>query len=265
MQMRLQKFMARSGVASRRKSEDIIAEGRVTVNGEKVTEMGVKIDPTSDIVRVDGRKIAREDFRYVKLHKPVGVISSASDPRGRKTVVDFVNHLPQRLYPVGRLDYESRGLILLTNDGELTHILTHPSFEVPKTYQVKARGFLASESLTALESGLELEDGMTAPARVSEVEFGDRETSFKITLQEGRKRQVRRMCRAVGHEVIDLKRIKLGPIILGDLPEGNWCDLDESEQKQLIDLKQQKKEYADNSNSADKNDGENSENPEENI
>ncbi len=238
--MRLQKFMARAGVASRRKSEDIIAEGRVTVNGEKVTEMGFKIDPTRDVVRVDGREIAREDLRYVKLHKPEGVISSASDPRGRRTVVDFVSHLPQRLYPVGRLDYESRGLILLTNDGDLTHILTHPSFEVPKTYQVKAAGYLASESLTALETGLELDDGLTAPARVNEVEYGEEETNFKIILREGRKRQVRRMCRAVGHEVQDLKRIKLGPIYLGDLAPGDWCDLNEQEQEKLIELKQKK-------------------------
>lgn len=251
MQMRLQKFMARAGIASRRKSEDIIAEGRVTVNGKKVTEMGVKIDPTSDIIRVDGREIERENFRYIKLHKPVGVISSASDPRGRKTVVDYVSHLSQRLYPVGRLDYDSRGLILLTNDGELTHILTHPSFQVPKTYQVRTKGFLASENLQDLESGLELEDGMTAPARVTEVKYGDEETNFKMILKEGRKRQVRRMCRAVGHEVVDLKRIKLGPIKLGNLAPGEWCDLDEQEQKALIRLKKEKQHETKSENSDD--------------
>ncbi len=242
VKMRLQKFMAHSGVASRRKSEEIIAEGRVTVNGEKVTEMGVKIDPTSDTVRVDGRELEREKRRYIKLNKPTGVISSASDPRGRKTVVDYVDHLPQRLYPVGRLDYDSRGLILLTNDGRLTHIITHPTFEVPKTYEVEVSGILTSEALADLEDGIKLEDGMTAPTRLSEVGYSGENTRFKMTLHEGRKRQIRRMCAEVGYEVLDLKRIKAGPIELGDLAPGEWRDLNREEIENIEKLKEKMKE-----------------------
>jgi len=239
--VRLQKFMARAGVASRRRSEEIIAEGRVEVNGEIISEMGYKIDPTSDTVRVDGKELSREKFRYFKLNKPVGVVSTASDPEGRKTVVDYVSHIPQRLYPVGRLDYDSRGLILLTNDGELANILTHPSYEILKTYRVTVRGYLSSEALKSLEQGLELEDGPTAPASLSQVEFGDNQTSFLFTLHEGRNRQVRRMCSRAGYEVIDLKRIKLGPLKLANLPEGEIRELSNEEQQALQELKDHSK------------------------
>ncbi|SDL98470.1 ribosomal large subunit pseudouridine synthase B [Halarsenatibacter silvermanii] len=240
MKMRLQKFMARSGVASRRRSEEIIAAGRVEVNGETVTEMGVKIDPTTDTVRVDGEKLSREELKYIKLNKPTGVISSADDPRGRKTVVDYVDHLPQRLYPVGRLDYDSRGLILLTNDGDLTHILTHPSFTVTKVYRVEIAGILTSESLTRLETGIELEDGPTAPARLSQVKYKGGSTVFKLALHEGRNRQIRRMCKAVGHEVQDLVRLRIGPLALKDLAGGSWRELSAEEINELNNLKKEK-------------------------
>ncbi len=249
MKMRLQKFMAHAGVASRRKSEEIISRGRVTVNGERITEMGVKIDPARDTVRVDGEIIEREDLRYIKLNKPEGVISSARDPGGRKTVVDYVSHLSQRLYPVGRLDYDSRGLILLTNDGELTNILTHPSYRVTKVYSVKISGYLASEELKKMEKGVELEDGITAPAMISEVEYGQNATEFKITLREGRKRQIRRMCQAVDHDVTDLKRLKIGPLTLGSLEPGHWRELSEEEENSLLKLKRRKKDNGESDNS----------------
>jgi len=242
--VRLQKYMARAGIASRRSSEEIIAEGRVEVNGKVITEMGYKIDPAQDTVRVDGEELSREKFRYFKLNKPVGVVSTARDPEGRKTVVDYVRHIPQRLYPVGRLDYDSRGLILLTNDGELANILTHPSYEISKTYRVTIRGYLSSEALNRLETGLELEDGPTAPARLSRVEFSENQTSFLLTLHEGRNRQVRRMCSMTGYEVIDLKRIKIGPLQLQNLPEGEVRELTPEEQRALQDLKDQTKKQA---------------------
>ena len=236
-EVRLQKFMAHAGVASRRKSEEIIAAGRVKVNGETVTEMGFKIDPTEDYVEVDGNEIEREKKRYFKLHKPVGVISTASDPKGRKTVVEFVDDIKQRLYPVGRLDYNSSGLILLTNDGKLTHILTHPSFEIEKTYRVIADGRIAKDDIARLEAGVELDDGMTAPARVDQLNYQGERTKFLITIHEGRNRQVRRMCQAVGHEVTDLMRLRFGPIELDSLQPGERKELSSEEIARLKDLK----------------------------
>jgi len=229
--------MARAGIASRRQSEEIIAAGRVKVNGKIVQEMGTKIDPAIDQVEVDGEEIEREKLRYFKLHKPVGVISSASDPQGRKTVVDYVNHIPQRLYPVGRLDYNSRGLILLTNDGRLTNILTHPSFEITKTYQVLIAKILAAEDLKKLEQGVRLKDGLTAPARVSSVSFTEGNTTFMFTIREGRKRQIRRMVATLGYEVLDLKRIKMGPIRLKDLKPGKVQEITGVELEKLLSLK----------------------------
>ena len=236
-EVRLQKFMAHAGVASRRKSEDIISAGRVKVNGETVTEMGFKIDPTEDYVEVDGEEIEREKKRYFKLNKPVGVISTASDPKGRKTVVEFVDDIKQRLYPVGRLDYNSSGLLLLTNDGKLTHILTHPSFEIEKTYRVIADGRIDKSDIARLEAGVELEDGMTAPAKVEEMSYQGARTRFLIKIHEGRNRQVRRMCQAIGHEVTDLMRLKFGPIGLDNLQPGERKELSSEEIARLKDLK----------------------------
>ncbi len=218
--MRLQKFMATAGVASRRASEAVIVAGRVTVNGETVT------DPARDVgdgdeVRVDGRPIAaaeRERVVYA-VHKPAGVVSTASDPQGRATVVSLVR-VAARLYPVGRLDADSTGLILLTNDGELAHRLTHPSFEVPKTYRARLDGApITDAQIRALRTGVTLEDGRTAPARVRRI--GARtDNAIEITIHEGRNRQVRRMCEAVGHRVRTLSRVAFGPLELADLPVG---------------------------------------------
>jgi len=215
--MRLAKFLANSGVASRRASEEIIRSGRVTVAGETVTDPARDVDTSSDVA-LDGAAIgARPDELVVyAVNKPVGVVSTASDPQGRRTVVSLVESA-QRLYPVGRLDADTTGLILLTNDGDLAHRLTHPSFEVDKTYRVVVQGGpVREQALRALRAGVPLEDGMTAPARVTRV----KPDTLEITIHEGRKRQIKRMCQYVGHRVTQLQRVRFGPLLLGDLPLG---------------------------------------------
>lgn len=216
--MRLAKYLANAGIASRRAAEPIIAAGRVTVDGQTVTDPARDVDDTHP-VRVDGRPVApvRADERVVyALHKPAGVVSTAKDTHGRPTVVDLVPST-QRLYPVGRLDADSTGLILLTNDGDLAHRLTHPSFEVDKTYvAVLGGGPVRAAALQRLAAGVELEDGVTAPARVQRL----RPDTLALTIHEGRKRQVKRMCAAVGHPVHSLQRVQFGPLSLGDLRPG---------------------------------------------
>ncbi|MDE3131623.1 MAG: rRNA pseudouridine synthase [Acidobacteriota bacterium] len=215
--MRLAKFLANSGLASRRAAEQIIADGRVTVAGAVVTDPARDVDAAS-AVAVDGVAVGARPQELVvyAVHKPRGVVSTARDPQGRPTVVELVSS-PQRLYPVGRLDADTSGLILLTNDGELAHRLTHPSFEVDKTYRaVVAGGPVREQALRALRAGVPLEDGITAPARVTRV----KPDTLEITIHEGRKRQVRRMCRQVGHRVRELQRIRFGPLALGELPVG---------------------------------------------
>jgi 23S rRNA pseudouridine2605 synthase len=219
--MRLQKFMAAAGVASRRASEAVIAAGRVTVNGETVTDPARDVTDADD-VRVDGQPIRAvdSDARVVyAVHKPAGVVSTASDPQGRTTVVSLVR-VAARLYPVGRLDADTTGLILLTNDGELAHRLTHPSFEVPKTYRARLDGSpITDAKIRALRTGVTLEDGRTAPARVRRI--GDRaDNEIELTIHEGRNRQVRRMCEAVGHRVRTLSRVAFGSLELGGIPVG---------------------------------------------
>jgi len=218
--------MAGAGVASRRASEEIIRAGRVSVDGELVT------DPARDVgehntVTVDGNRIAEHSAELVvyALNKPAGVVSTASDTHGRPTVVELV-HSRARLYPVGRLDADTTGLILLTNDGELAYRLTHPSFEVDKTYRAVVRGAPVSErALRQLREGVPLEDGLTAPARVTRV----KPDTLEITIHEGRKRQVKRMCEHVGHRVIELQRVRFGPLRLGELGPGKYRRLSERE------------------------------------
>jgi 23S rRNA pseudouridine2605 synthase len=219
--MRLQKFMANAGVASRRASETVIAAGRVTVNDETVTDPARDVTE-ADEVRVDGRAIGAPDAHanvVYAVHKPAGVVSTASDPQGRTTVVSLVR-VAARLYPVGRLDADTTGLILLTNDGALAHRLTHPSFEVPKRYLARLDGSPITDSkIRVLRTGVVLEDGRTAPARVKRI--GQRaENTIELTIHEGRNRQVRRMCEAVGHRVRTLTRVGFGPLELGGLPVG---------------------------------------------
>jgi 23S rRNA pseudouridine2605 synthase len=228
--MRLAKFLATAGVASRRASEEIVRAGRVTVDGETVSDPARDVRP-DETVTVDGRPVSTVHERVVyALNKPAGVVSTARDPQGRPTVVTLVPQT-ERLYPVGRLDIDTTGLILLTNQGELAHRLTHPSFEVEKTYRVLVGGpAVENRALRQLRDGIELEDGRTAPARVRRVSAD----TLEITIHEGRKRQVKRMCEAVGHPVKRLERIRFGPLELGDLPRGRWRKLTDSELDALV-------------------------------
>jgi len=229
---RLQKVLAALGWGSRRVCEDLIADGRVTVNGE-VAVLGRRVDTLVDVIAVDGVPIgARPDLVYYLVNKPRGVISTAHDPQGRSTVVDMVPQSP-RVFPVGRLDSETEGLLLLTNDGDLTHFLTHPSKGVEKEYLVQLRGNprLAEGQLKKLREGVELDDGPTAPAKVSQRS----DMTLSITIHEGRNRQVRRMCEAVGHEVERLVRTRIGPINDSKLRPGAWRELSLAERKALIE------------------------------
>ena len=227
--MRLVKHLAHAGVASRRAAERLIAEGRVAVDGEVVRDPARDVTEDSDIV-VDGRPVGGAEARVVyAVHKPAGVVSTARDPQGRPTVVDLVSG-PERLYPVGRLDAKTTGLILLTNDGELANLLMHPRHEVPRTYRARvAGGIPAPSALRALREGVALDDGHTAPARVRPIP----PDVLELTIHEGRKRQVRRMCEAVGHRVLALERTRFGPLALGDLPPGEHRRLSPAEVERL--------------------------------
>jgi len=229
---RLQKVLAALGWGSRRLSEELIAEGRVTVNGD-IAELGRRVDTLTDVIAVDGVPIgARPDFVYYLLNKPRGVISTAHDPHGRPTVVDLVPQSP-RVFPVGRLDSETEGLLLLTNDGDLTHFLTHPSKGVEKEYLVLLEGSprLTESQLRRLRDGVELEDGKTAPAKVSQRS----DMTVSMTIHEGRNRQVRRMIEAVGHRVERLVRVRIGPLIDSKLKPGAWRELSLAERKALVE------------------------------
>jgi len=232
---RLQKVLAEAGIASRRKCEELITAGRVQVNDQVVTTLGVKVDPGQDAIKVDGRPIRKQSKVYVLFNKPKGVITSAEDPEGRKTVTDFFKHLKERIYPVGRLDYETEGLLILTNDGEFAHLLTHPKHHVPRTYLATVKGVPHGTLLDKLSQGIMLDDGMTAPA---EVEYQDvspekNEAVIKITIYEGRNRQVRRMFDAIRHPVIKLKRVQFGPIQLTGVPRGKSRPLTAQEVNEL--------------------------------
>lgn len=225
---RLQKVIARAGIASRRRAEELIASGRVRVNGQVVTELGVRVDPATDRVEVDGRPVVFPRLVYLMLHKPRGVVTTLRDPQGRATVLDLVPGVPERLFPVGRLDYDSEGLLVLTNDGELAHRLMHPSFEVVKVYRVCVAGKVTGAALKRLREGVMLDDGMTAPARVQVLSRREDGTWLEIGIHEGRNRQVRRMAKAVGLSVRRLIRIAYGPLRLGNLPPGKFRFLKES-------------------------------------
>ncbi len=233
---RLQKVMAQAGIASRRHAEQMILEGRVQVNGEKIVTLGTKVLP-KDKISVDGRVIKlRETFEYYLLHKPRGYITSAKDPQGRRTVMDLLQKVKQRVYPVGRLDYDTSGLLVLTNDGELAYRLMHPSYGVEKTYQVEVQGAVPLQDLHRLEKGIELEDGKTAPAQVRVITRRGQGSlqRLEITIHEGRNRQVRRMFEAVGFPVITLKRIRFGPLQLdSELSMGSYRTLTSKEIQQL--------------------------------
>lgn len=233
-QERLHKALARAGVASRRAAEQMIAEGRVRVNGQRVERPGVKIDPERDTVTVDGRPVrlvseAKQEKVYFLLYKPAGTLTTTADDRGRKTVMDLVAKGGARIYPVGRLDYDAEGALLLTNDGALAHQLTHPRFAVPKTYLAKVKGRPPEDKLDKLRRGIYLEDGPTRAAHVEVVEQAERNTWVEITVTEGRNRLVKRMFWRIKHPVIKLVRTQFGPLTLEGLRPGAFRPLTKKE------------------------------------
>lgn len=219
--VRLQKVLAAAGVGSRRHCEELIAEGRVEVDGETVRRYGARVDPDHQIIKVDGRRIpARQDLVYIALNKPAGVVTTMSDDRGRRTISDLVGGRAERLYHVGRLDYDTEGLMLLTNDGELAHRLTHPRYGVPKTYLADVEGSIPKDLVRRLLTGVELEDGVASADRFRVVERAGSRALVEVTLHEGRKHIVRRLLAATGHPVSRLVRTHVGPVALGNLRPG---------------------------------------------
>jgi 23S rRNA pseudouridine2605 synthase len=224
--VRLNAFLARAGVASRRRADTLIREGRVRVNGEP-GELNTVVGK-HDVVEVDGEQVERQPLAYVLLHKPAGVVTTASDPHGRRTVVDLVPGTP-RIVPVGRLDVDTTGALLLTNDGDLAHRLAHPRYGVPKVYEADVEGSPSPEDLGRLRDGIELDDGLTAPALVRVANRGTRSSRLELTLHEGRKHQVKRMCEAVGHPVRHLHRVRYAELDLDGLKPGEWRELTKDE------------------------------------
>lgn len=231
---RLQKIMAKAGVASRRQSEELILRGLVSVDGKVIREMGIKVDADVNVIEVMGKVISIEATRsYVVLNKPRGFLTTVTDPFGRPTVMKLIAGEEPNLFPVGRLDLNSEGLLLLTNDGDLAHRMTHPKYKLPKTYEVTVRGFPNTEAVWKLRKGVLIDSGLTQPAVVRIKEKRERNTVLEVTISEGKKRQVRRMCQAVGHPVINLKRGVIGPIRLEDLKPGESRPLSSQELSDL--------------------------------
>lgn len=223
MEERLHKILAGLGLASRRKAEELILEGRVTVNGQLAT-IGMKADPSRDHIKVNGKLVTgtARNFRkvYLMFNKPRGVVTTLSDPEGRPAVKDYLKGIKFRVFPVGRLDFDSEGLLLLTNDGDFTNAVLHPSKKIPKTYLVKVKGIIEDEKIEKLRRGVKLEDGVTTPARVRQGRNSENNSWVEITIYEGKKRQIRRMLEKVGHPVLKLKRISINGIKLGNLKPG---------------------------------------------
>jgi len=232
MEIRLQKWLSQAGVASRRKAEEMILAGDVAVNNVTVTELGAKADVTRDKVTVKGQPCELISTKvYIALHKPEGVVTTVSDPYNRRTVMDFIP-AGTPCFPVGRLDYDTGGLIILTNDGELAQRLTHPKHGVAKTYLATVKGIPNREALEAFRKGLMIEGQLTSPCEI-EILKKEPNAKLRIRLQEGRNRQVRKMCEAIGHAVISLKRVEVGPVKLGGLARGEWRYLNKLEKKAL--------------------------------
>ena len=233
-QVRLQKVIAGSGLTSRRKAETLIKEGRVTVNGKVVTVLGTCVDPTRDHVKVNGRHLKPQapDI-FLLLNKPAGYVSTMADPLKRPTIADLLGKGSIRIYPVGRLDYDTEGLLLLTNNGAIAQACLHPRYSVAKTYLAKIKGILTDQDITQLKHGLLLEDGPTAPAKARKVQKADVNSWIELTIHEGRKHQVKRMLEAIKHPVIRLKRIRFGPLTLGNLQPGHYRYLTDREANAL--------------------------------
>jgi 23S rRNA pseudouridine2605 synthase len=220
MEERLQKIIAKMGIASRRAAEELIIEGRVTVNG-KTAIIGMKADSSKDHIKVNGKLLTKPEPKiYLMMNKPVGVITTLAETEERPTIRDFIRKIKYRVFPVGRLDYDSEGLLLLTNDGDFAQSILHPSKKIPKTYHVKIKGILAEDAIEKLKSGIKLIDGLTAPAKVKKLRKSEENSWIEITIYEGRKRQIRRMIERVGHSVIKLKRVKINGIEIGGLEPG---------------------------------------------
>ncbi len=236
-------MIAGTGLSSRRKAETLIASGHVMVNGKVVTELGTKVDPERDHVKVDGRHLTgAQPFAYLMLNKPKNVMSTLDDPGGRTTVKDYLYGVSVRVFPVGRLDFDSEGLLLLTNNGELAQALLHPRYHVPKTYLIKVKRVLTDDEIAQLQQGVQLEDGTTSPAIVKKVKKAEQNSWLEITIREGRKHQVKRMLEAVGHPVIKLMRVRMGPLSLGDLNSGEFRFLTDCEANALRKLVEQRLE-----------------------
>lgn len=231
--IRLDKFLANNGYASRRGIKDLLKYQEVSVNGEKVREPGTRINGEKDVVKINGKTIKTAKFVYYLLNKPKGIISTSSDEFNRENVTDMVPNT-FRVYPVGRLDKDTHGLILLTNDGELTHKLTHPKYHVPKKYRLEIKGNVSDGKIEKLENGVILSDGITLPANVKKIKLTETSTILEMEIFEGRYRQIRRMCEAIFLPLLDLKRIQFGSIKIGELKEGKYRNLNENEIKSLI-------------------------------
>ena len=228
--MRLEKFLSESGIASRRDAKKYISAGRVSVNGEKVLIPGTHIDPQRVEITFDGEPIRGKPKQiYLMLNKPAGYITTVRDERGRPTVMELVSDISERIYPVGRLDVDTEGLLLMTNDGDFAHRILHPSHEIEKTYIVWVEGQLNRREIQRLRAGIEIEEGTITSAKVNQIGKRDEQTQFKVVIHEGKKRQIRRMFHAVGHEVIHLKRVGIGSLALGRLSIGKSRPLTPSE------------------------------------
>ncbi len=235
MKIRLQKIIADAGIASRREAEKLIQEGKVTVNGKVIRELGFKADPTNDHIKVNDKLIRKIDRPiYIALNKPKEVMCTTSDPEERMTIFDIIKKdIKERLWPIGRLDYHSEGLIILTNDGELTLRLTHPKYKVEKVYEVKVKDYPSEEKLEKLRKGIYLEDGKTLPCEIVFFKKTKENSWFKLVLKEGKRQQIRRMFMRIGHPVMKLKRVAIGPLKLGKLPIGSYRHLTEKEIHEL--------------------------------
>lgn len=233
--MKIAHYLARAGIASRRKAEQMVRDGRVKINGSILNDPAVRINPEFDMVELDSHKVEQETFIYILLNKPGGYLSAVSDNRGRPTVIDLVPS-EKRLYPVGRLDFDTEGLLLLTNDGDFNNQMIHPRYKIDKTYCVWVKGIVDSSSVKKLQQGVLLEDGITAPARVKVLKARGGNTQLEIVIHEGRKRQVRRMCAAVSHPVLGLIRTGFGFLNLTGVPQGQYRYLTPAEVKQLQQL-----------------------------
>jgi pseudouridine synthase len=218
---RIQKILAKAGIASRREAERMVIEGRVAVNGKIIDTLGFKADPSKDSIRVDGKRLTRFEPKVtLLLNKPRGYLSTVKDPQGRPTVMDLLKKVKRRIYPVGRLDFDAEGLLLLTNDGDLAHLLSHPRFSISRTYWAKVEGVPDEKRLAQLKSGVMLEDGKASVVSSSILRQGEKNSWIRVVVTEGRNRLVKRIFSAIGHPVLKLKRVGFGPIQLGDLPIG---------------------------------------------